>query len=329
LFDAALRADGSFDGILKYMLDYYCYTNYEHGYMDRHLRDLPDLENIRDLFLPLTCAGVRVYSHMQKTKQADYTHSIFETDPVRHQLFSRAARLLSHNSIPTVYHGTGCAGIAFGEDARYLPEAAFEQPLILDVPAARILQESGIDTGITAFGPRFSVRQEQFLTENAFIIKHGPDRPFAFRLSLAESAKVESLWHSTDGTTAPASFTYVNPQGHRFLILCADCYDWDKDFSASYARQTQLLSFLQENGATLPAATAGAPDLYLLCKQGENRLAIGFFNCFADAVEPLQVQLSCNYSRCHCFRCDGTVDGNVLQIDKLSAYEWCYVLLEK
>lgn len=329
LFDAALRADGSFDGILKYMLDYYCHADYERGYMDRHLKDQPDLERIHDLFLPLSCAGVRVYSHMQKTAQADYTHSIFETDPVRHQLFSRAARLLSHNSIPTVYHGTGCAGIVFGEDARYLPEAAFDKPLILDVPAARILQEAGIDTGITAFGPRFSVLQEQFLTEDAFILKHGPDRPFAFRLTLAESAKVESLWHSADGATTPASFTYVNSQGHRFLVFCADCYDLDKDFSACYARQNQLLSFLKGNSAALPAVITGAPDLYLLCKQDENRLAIGFFNCFADAVEPLQVQLSGDYSRCHCFRCNGTVDKNALQIDKLSAYEWCYVLLEK
>ena len=329
LFDAALRADGSFDGILKYMMDYYSHAGYERGYIDRHLLDQEDLENIRELFLPLGCAGVRVYEHMRKTENADYTHSLYETDPIRHQLFSRAGRLLSHNSIPTVYKGTGCAGIAFGENARYLPPDVFEKPLILDVPAARILQEAGIDTGITAFGDRFSVLQEQFLAEDAYIFKHGADIPFAFRLTLSKKAEVESLWHCADGTTAPSSFTYKNRQGHRFLILCADCYDWDRDFSVSYARQSQILSFLERNGSVLPAQVTGCPDLYLLCKQDENRLAIGFFNCFADSIQPLTVRLDGSYTSCRCFRCDGAVDGDILRIDKLSAYEWCYVLLER
>lgn len=329
LFDAALRADGSFDGILKYMLDYYSHADYERGYMDRHLQDLPDLENIRKLFLPLTCTGIRVYEEMRKTEQADYTHSLFETDPVRHQLFSRAARMLSHNSIPTTYHGTGIAGIAFGENARYLPREAFAKPLIIDVPAARILQEAGIDTGITAFGDRFSVTQEQFLAEDAYIFKHGTDVPFAFQLTLSENARIESLWHRADNTTAPASYTYENGQGHKFLVLCADCYNWDKDFSVSYARQSQILSFLQRNGCVLPASVTGSPDLYILCKQDGKRLAIGFFNCFADSIEPLTAQLDAPYTKSEFFRCHGSADGNTLRIEKLPAFEWCYVILER
>ena len=328
LFDAALRADGSFDGILKYMLDYYSHADYERGYMDRHLRDLADLESIHDQFLPLTCTGIRVYEEMRKTEQADYTHSLFETDPVRHQLFSRAARMLSHNSIPTTYHGTGVAGIAFGENARYLPREAFAKPLIIDVPAARILQEAGIDTGITAFGERCSVTQEQFLAEDAYIFKHGTDVPFAFKLTLSENAQTESLWHRADNTTAPASYTYENGQGHKFLVLCADCYNWDKDFSVSYARQSQILSFLQRNGCVLPAVVTGAPDLYILCKQDGKRLAIGFFNCFADSIEPLTAQLDAPYTKSEFFRCHGAADGNTLRIEKLPAFEWCYVILE-
>ena len=184
-------------------------------------------------------------------------------------------------------------------------------------------------TGITAFGERFSVTQEQFLAEDAYIFKHGADIPFAFRLMLSEKAGVESLWHCADGTTAPASFTYTNAQGHRFLILCADCYNWDKDFSVSYARQSQILSFLQRNGSSLPAVVTGSPDLYMLCKQDGNHLAIGFFNCFADAVQPLRVQLDAAYTKCSRFRCEATLDENLLQINKLSAYEWCYVVLER
>jgi hypothetical protein len=236
--------------------------------------------------------------------------------------------MLSHNSIPTTYHGTGIAGIAFGENARYLPRETFEKPLIIDVPAARILQEAGIDTGITAFGDRCSVTQEQFLAEDAYIFKHGTDVPFAFRLTLSENAQIESLWHCAGGTI-PGSYTYENAEGHRFLVLCADCYNWDKDFAVSYARQSQIQSFLQRNGCVLPAVVTGAPDLYILCKQDENHLAIGFFNCFADSVQPLRLQLDDSYTKCSCFRCTGTVEENALRIDQLGAYEWCYILLEK
>ena len=146
---------------------------------------------------------------------------------------------------------------------------------------------------------------------------------------MSENAQIESLWHRADNTTAPASYTYENGQGHKFLVLCADCYNWDKDFSVSYARQSQILSFLERNGSVLPAQVTGCPDLYLLCKQDENRTAIGFFNCFADSIQPLTVRLDGSYTGCRCFRCDGAVDGDILRIDKLSAYEWCYVLLER
>ncbi|MCQ2414112.1 MAG: hypothetical protein MJ082_04890, partial [Clostridia bacterium] len=39
LFDAALRVDGSLDGILKYMADYTSSASYETGYFDRHVAD--------------------------------------------------------------------------------------------------------------------------------------------------------------------------------------------------------------------------------------------------------------------------------------------------
>ena len=328
LFDAALRADGSFDGILKYMLDYYSHASYERGYLDRHLKNQPDLENIHNQFAPLPCAGVRVYETMTKTANFDYTYCLPESDVVRHQLFSRAARLLSHNSIPTTYEGTGCAGIAFGENARYLQEAAFGKPLIIDLPAARILQERGIDTGISSFGQRFVTVQEQFPDMQVTVCKHGGARPYAYDVTLSPDAQVQSYWVKPDSTLSPASYTYANKNRQRFLVFCADCFDWDVDFYANYARQDQLLTFLQESSADLPIVCKGNPELYILCKQNGSKLTIGFFNCFADSVEPLTAQLNTRYTKAEFFRCHGAVDGNTLRIEKLPAYEWCYAILE-
>ena len=42
LFDAALRADGSFSGIMKYLMDYNSSANYERGYINAHLKNVPD-----------------------------------------------------------------------------------------------------------------------------------------------------------------------------------------------------------------------------------------------------------------------------------------------
>lgn len=329
LFDAALRADGSFDGILKYMLDYYSHAGYERGYLDRHLKNQPDLENIHTQFAALPCAGVRVYETMAKTANFDYTHCLPESDVVRHQLFSRAARLLSHNSIPTVYHGAGCAGIAFGENARYLQESALGKPLIIDIPAARILQERGIDTGIQTIGQRFLTGQEKYPAMQATVCKHGGKQPYAYDVALSPDATVQSLWLMPNGTYTPASYTYENKDGHRFLVFCADCFDWDEDFYGNYARQDQLLAFLQEHDAPLPIVCKGNPELYVLCKQNGAKLAIGFFNCFADSIEPLTAQLNARYTKAEFFRCHGAVEGNTLRIEKLPAFEWCYAILER
>ena len=39
LFDMALRADGTVDGILKYVMTYYLHPDYEKGYVERHCRN--------------------------------------------------------------------------------------------------------------------------------------------------------------------------------------------------------------------------------------------------------------------------------------------------
>ena len=78
----------------------------------------------------------------------------------------------------------------------------------------------------------------------------------------------------------------------------------------------------------MPIVCKGNPELYILCKQNGSKLTIGFFNCFADSVEPLTAQLNTRYTKAEFFRCHGAVDGNTLRIEKLPAYEWCYAILE-
>ena len=71
---------------------------------------------------------------------------------IENLFFSKAARTLAYNTIPTVYEGNGICGIVFDENARNLPLEALENGLIIDVAAAEILAARGIDVGIESFG---------------------------------------------------------------------------------------------------------------------------------------------------------------------------------
>lgn len=331
IFDAALRADGHMNGILKYVLCYANHTHYERGYVDAHVRNEADLKAVEKAFGGLSDAGVRIWESMKKIEDADYSHDTLTPDLIRYQLFSRAVRFLSHNSIPVAHRGFGCAGIVFGENARALPTAALDKPLMLDEHAARILQERGIDVGVAAFGARFTPVQEHFLTTDEYesVTDYGHKPPFASTVTPREGATVESEWILPDGSTRPASFTYRNADGQVFLVFCMDAFTAADEIYKNYSRQHQMLDFLARNGAHLPAAVSGNPDLYVLCKEDEDTLAVGFFNCFADAVDHATVTLDAPYREADFCRVSGSLSGNTLTIDHLSAFDWGFVKVKK
>ena len=333
IFDAALRADGNMDGILKYVFSYNNNADYERGYINAHIRNSKDLKKIEEVFSGLCDSGVRVYESMKKIENADYSRDILTVDLIRYQFFSRAVRFLSHNSIPAAHRGRGCAGIAFGENVRYLDDGAFEKPLIIDESAAYILTEKGIDVGVEVFGKRFIPTEECYLStgEHEAVTDYRLKPPFAADLVLKESAKVESTWTKPDGTSAPASFRYTNSDGQTFLVFCLDAFTCADEMYKNYSRQKQMLDFLADSGAKLPAIAPGNPDLYVICKESEDKLAVGLFNCFADEISDFEVALPEKYSNAEFFRCDGKLSesGNGIRIDRLAAFGWCFIELKK
>lgn len=336
LFDAALRADGSFDGIMKYMVDYTASRDYERGYINAHRKNAPDYEKLSNVFDPLENCGIRIYETMRKIEDADFSRDLLDNDLVRYQFFSRAVRFLAHNSIPAIHKGRGCAGIAFGENARALindPEA-FARPMILDTTAAIILQENGVDVGLVSVGDRFIPGSEEFLDYNEgwneFVASvYGSTKtPYASEITISDQAKIRSFWHR--GTEKlPGSYTYENAAGQKFLVYGMDAFACAKEMYCNYARQAQIFDFLEECGADAPVRCPGHPDLYVLCKEDANTLAIGFYNCFADEIDGLKAKVSTEYTNAEIYRAEGRLHHNVLNIDHLPAYNWCFVKLTK
>lgn len=331
IFDAALRADGGMDGILKYTMDYTASADYERGYINAHKKDEADLLRIGELFGHLPHAGVRIYESMKKIEDADYSKDVLTVDFVRYQFFSRAVRFLSHNSIPAAHKGSGCAGICFGENARTLDLSALEKPLILDATAASILEERSIDVGLASVGDRFIPGREHFLRfEEQIPFVYGSTKiPFASKVSLKDGVVIESEWIADQ--IYPASYTYKNSIGQIFLVLCMDAFTCADEMYKNYARQRQIFDFLEDNQTPVPARCDKHPDLYVLCKENKDTLAIALFNCFADEIENLEVKLDKSYQTIELFRAKGNLvdNGTVLNIETLPAYGWCYAVIKK
>ncbi len=328
LFDTALRASGGFDGILKYMLDYYSSTDYEKEYIARHCANKEMYTVSNRLFNDKKAVGVRIYESMKKLEKFDFTHRRHTVDTIKEITFSRALRICAENSIPTVYEGSGCCGLSFGENIRAFmnDRSIYEKPLVLDIAAARILYENGIDTGIEEFLGEMSVAREYFPDFNEYV----SESPIVEKIRLNSKAKVRSIFVDENGNETPAAYTYENNDGAKFLVYTADIQLSGEEFIRNYARQKQLICIMTDFGVSLPAYILGCPDLYMLVKKDEiGNCAIGLWNCFADGVYDKEIILDDEYTNIETIGFDAELCGRKIKIKKLGAFEFGYINLSK
>lgn len=327
IFDTALRADGSFDGILKYMLDYTSSEGYERGYVDKHMDSSMFTGRIDELFRGKTLAGVRVYQSLHRLRDADFTGMNITSSQIHDMIFPLGARALAQNSIPTVYHGTGCAGIAFGENARHLPESAFSKPLILDIAAARILLAQGKDIGITEIGAIYTPHTEVFPAFSDEHVALYASSPFAYHVKTAKGAAVRSSF--IPGSQAyPACISYTSPSGEQYILYTFDARLAPEAVTRNYCLPRQIAGLLRGFDSPLPLECHGNPDLYVLCKSDEKQTVIGFWNCHADYASGIRVKTARPYKKANFIGCSGRLDKDVLLVDRIGAYEYGFVLLK-
>ncbi|MBQ1982607.1 MAG: hypothetical protein II229_05235, partial [Clostridia bacterium] len=155
MFDMALGTEPNLDGIQKYMLDYVSSATMETGYLRAHHREETKREAVRASFEGKQAVGVRVYEEREKFLSMEFNADNPENEKMQNLLFSKAAAFCVQNSLPTIYEGTDTVGIAFGENAKYLPTEALENGLILDATAALILARAGVDVGIDTESPDY------------------------------------------------------------------------------------------------------------------------------------------------------------------------------
>ena len=318
-FDTAMRADGTVNGILKYMVDYCSTAAYEPGYLAFHQQNQGLYDQLARDFAPKTAVGIRVYEAMQKLEHQTLPEETDGPKNCHRYLFSYAARMLAANGIPTTYEGTGCAGICFGENAKYLPPEALQTGLILDRQAAVLLQATGVDTGILEDKGEFFPTEEYFPQKNEYALIGGATAA----LTLSPRAEVQS-WFLRDGEKTPGSYFSENAQGQKFLVLCFDGCFCKESLFRQYTRARQVQQILPRlSGEMLPASCPGNPDLYLMCKEGQEEMAVGLWNFSPDPVLQPRVLLNKHYGSIRFLQGSGHLDGDTAVLFQLPPFGFC------
>ncbi len=328
IFDTALRADGNFDGILKYGIDYISNPDYERGYEIRHVKNKPIYESIEKHFDGKTACGVRVYEKMSKF--ADYTipKGVEMSSRIQNIFFPISSKMLSASSIPSVYEGLGVAGIAFGDNVDEVSEEAMKNGLIIDIKAAEILMRKGIDVGIESVGEQEIVLKEHFISDNEFVNL----RCNAYETKLNKDAEVISEFYvqpsdigcssisNTEDEIINGAYIYENKNGYKFLVYTFDAYFNGEGIYRSYARSKQIRDSLSKFGAKLPAYSYGNPDLYIMAKKDSNSMSVGLWNIFADSVIEPTVELDKNYSKIAFINGNGKLEGNIVKLSEIPPF---------
>lgn len=324
-FDMAIRASGCTDGILKYGIDYISNADYETGYAKFHERNRSKYAKIDEMFGNKVCCGVRVYESMNKLSDMVMPTAVNSSVNIENLFFSKAARTLAFNSIPTVYEGKGICGIVFDENARNLPLCALENGLIIDIAAAEILAARGIDIGIESFGaeifgeaPLDGGGCEHFLNDDNHILTESVR---VYDIKLKPNAKILSDTKTSSGII-PMSYRYENSNGNRFLVLNINTRsDSGSNVLKHYARSKQYSENIPWlSGNKLPAYVYGNPALYMICKKNGNSMAVGLWNFFADtAINPI-VELDGEYGGIEFLNTGGALHGDKVYLNDIPPF---------
>lgn len=328
-FDNATRGVLGIDA-LKYVYEYSNQPTYDCGYVDAHMRAEELRRELSRAFCDKQSVGIRVYESVRKIESAHLPviegreFSARDEQYIENLFFSPAANMLSSSAIPTVYSGKGCCGIAFGECARYIEREDLSRGMILDAKAAKILSERGIDTGIRSFEYIENGFIEKFSSGEDMVIFNTPT---VARLDIDPACEVQSRFVRFElysEESYPASYTYENASGERFLVFAFSAEDIPDHSSLlrSYQRALDIVRCVEYlGGAPLPASCVGHPMLYSLTSEDEREIACAYINIHPDEIPVARVTLSHSVSSVRFIGCDGKMlSSRELEIYSISPY---------
>ncbi len=315
IMDGALRADGSYNGILKYMINYNDHPMTEKGYIDRHAYDLPKLRGIERIFKCGANAGVRILArpHLLEDSQLDIS-VLRQRSP-----YPDAGALLSMCGIPTVYKGEGICSALFGENARHFSDEYYKKGVMLDAVSAMILTDMGTDVGLCAAGELKDIAFDRISDS----VSGCSDTVHKARATVLQGSFNKGIRPvlTVDGAQGEQTlaYCYENKEGQRFLVftLAADRLQNYPTFLRSYEVQAMLLRELRWlSSKPLPAVVEGEIEVYTLCEKGEDYTAVALFDCYADNLLDPVITLDREYAHLECIDCTGHIEGKKVVLEQ-------------
>ena len=316
-FDMALRASGDLNGIHKYMIEYGTDPIYDDGYIKKHIKNKDIYQQIDKHFSDKEVVGVRVYECPNRIENMDMgEYSPDAEAKLEMMFFSPAARMLSTQTIPTIYKGLGTIGVAFGENAKYLDEGALDNGLILDWKAASILQSQGVDVGIEEIREDICIENESVVETNYRVFMNNS---WGKDISVKEGANIKSYFGSK-GKDDVGSYFYENANGQKFLVFAFDGYRLSEHAIRQYTRGQLIAEAISWMGKKLPASMPGNPECYILVKENEQGKAVWIGNFFEDECLQTTITLDQDYSTIEFINCTGKLDKNKVILDYVAPF---------
>ncbi|MCQ2400017.1 MAG: hypothetical protein MJ072_05885, partial [Clostridia bacterium] len=245
-FETLLRAEGSADGVLKYAFDYYATTDYERGYVDATEKNLPVYEKIERAFCGKIAVGIYNPPVMERNRTATLPDEFF--DPQYWQ--GEGSNFISAQGLPMSFTRSDAPVVLESEYARNVDLKILSNGGILDLTAAKILTERGVDVGLAGTGKSYPVTMEYFPDEDQYVGIFGGNFE---EVTLKAGAKVlsETVYEQFgEYTRRPAVYSYKNADGQAFYVLCASVrykgyarQDCSIGLVESYCRQRQLIKW--------------------------------------------------------------------------------------
>ena len=316
-FDTALRADGSTDGILKYVFDYVQTPMYETGYIEQHEHHLPLYEEIHAAFDGGMTRGVYIWEAEHKLQDCTLPTPAPSAGLIGDSTLSASIRFLNRLCIPTSMIENGDAVCVSGWSGQKIPLDLLKYGVMMDIEAAEALTERGVDCGIVSVQDAPVPDNETYLAadgmeeENLRTMTGGTFR----HVTLKDGAVILSTFHAGE-ESYPAAWLYENADGQRFLCYAFAWTSVDRhsQLLTSYARQAQALRVLEwlQGGKKPAAVCAHHPELYMIVKDHvDGGRAVGLWNCFADEIIAPVVTLDRAYDEvCFIGGARGHIDGD-------------------
>jgi len=325
--DQVMRASGTCDGILKYMVDYTASPDYETGYIDHHIEDMPLFDVLENTMADKKAVGVTIFEPMNTLALSHRPG-----DKLENRCIPASLRFATDNSLPVRYDAGEDASFIFGDAAELADNVQLKHGAILDITAAQILTRRGFDVGLKAVIGETAPHTEEFTIENEITAVVGGNWYHAI---LADTAAVDSWQLCSDGVTCPAVYTYENADGQRFAVYCFHAQEsfelsHNRGLFRTWCRASQirrLLPWLSER--SLDAVCDGAPDLYMMAKRDSDSLSVTLWNFGVDDVRIPMVRLGEDWSELICNWGKAKLDGRTVIAERLPAYSCVCFTLKK